>query len=136
MDFDQMLDNVYVELEKTYEKKKLVISKPEIDTSTTNTYWRNIKKILRQINRNPDHFVDYLNKEIGNVNWLSNSKSDGLVIIGKYRKDKINELLKKYLNNYVVCNSCKTSNSSLVKDSNIKKYKFICKNCKSSYYVN
>ena len=136
MNFESMLDSVYKDLEKTFVNKKLVVAKPEIIISSTNTYWKNIKKILKQINRDPDHFLIYLNNEINNVNWLTNSKSDGLVIIGKYKKDKINNLLKKYITTYVICSSCNTSYSYLIKDKTIKKYKFICNNCNSTYFVN
>ena len=84
MDFTNMIDTIYDQLEDST-SNKLVLPNPVIEISTTNTYWKNIKKILQTINRPPDHFVDYMNKEIGNVNWLSSSKSDGLVIIGKYK---------------------------------------------------
>ena len=101
MDFESMLDNIYENLEQK-QKKKLVLPKLEISTSTTNTYWKNVKKFLQTINRGPNHFIEYMNKEIGQTNWVSSSKSDGIVIIGKVNKNKIVTLIQNYTKEYVI----------------------------------
>lgn len=134
MEFQNMLDNIYDQLGEAT-SKKLVLPNPVIETSTTNTYWKNIKKILQTINRPPDHFVDYMNKEIGNVNWMSSSKSDGLVMIGKYKKQKISNLLCNYMNQYVICNICSSSDTTISKNKNIKGYRLYCKKCVSQYNI-
>jgi translation initiation factor 2 beta subunit (eIF-2beta)/eIF-5 len=68
--FNQMLDNVYLQLEEKIVKStsKLSIPVPVIEMSTTNTYWKNIKKILQTINRPGEHFITYLQKEL--KNWI------------------------------------------------------------------
>ena len=49
--FNDMLDDVYIELDiLTSNTTKLVIPNPIIEKSTTNTYWKNVKKILQLIN--------------------------------------------------------------------------------------
>tara|TARA_A100001037_G_C14952475_1_gene545626 strand:+ start:202 stop:606 length:405 start_codon:yes stop_codon:yes gene_type:complete len=134
MDFTNMIDTIYDQLEDST-SNKLVLPNPVIEISTTNTYWKNIKKILQTINRPPDHFVDYMNKEIGNVNWLSSSKSDGLVIIGKYKPAKINGLLYNYVKQYVICNICNSYNTTISKNKHIKGYQLYCKKCLSQYNI-
>lgn len=132
--FEQMLDNVYSQLGET-KKTKLQIPQPVINITTTNTYWKNVKEILKIIKRNPDQFIDFLKSELGDVNWLTSSKSDGIVIIGKIKKDKIVRVIQTYMNKYVVCNTCNSSYSSLKYDNNIRKYRFNCKDCQCNYYI-
>ncbi len=134
--FEEMLDNVYEQLEEMNQpSRKLVIPAPVIEQSTTNTYWKNIKKILMVIDRPPDHFVEFLNKELKTGNWVSESKSDGLVLIGKFKIAQITAVLQEYVKKYVVCNICKSLETKLEKSKELRCYKVECTKCKSSYVV-
>lgn len=134
--FEEMLDSVYEQLEEMNQpNRKLVIPAPVIEQSTTNTYWKNIKKILMVIDRSPDHFVDFLNKELKTGNWVSESKSDGLVLIGKFKIAQITAVLQEYVKKYVVCNICKSLETKLEKNKDLRCYKVDCTKCHSSYVV-
>lgn len=134
--FEEMLDNVYEQLEEMNQpSRKLVIPSPVIEQSTTNTYWKNIKKILMVIDRPPDHFVEFLNKELKTGNWVSESKSDGLVLIGKFKIAQITAVLQEYVKKYVVCNICKSLETKLEKNKELRCYKVNCTKCHSSYVV-
>jgi translation initiation factor 2 subunit 2 len=130
MDFNEMLDEIYDNLE-TSTRNKLVLPKLEINVTTTNTYWKNIKQVLKKIKRGPDHFVSLMNKEISDTNWLSGSKSDGVVIIGKIKKEKIISFIQNYIQNYVFCSVCKSTDTILKKNQSIRKYQVICSSCNS-----
>lgn len=132
--FEEMLDTVYNDLGPDI-KSKLKLPQPELVATTTNTYWKNVKQFLQTIDRDPIHFINYLKNELGEVNWVSSSKSDGIVIIGKIKKDKIMNLIQQYMIKYVVCNFCKNSNSSIIFNNSIKKYNFTCKHCMAQYNV-
>ena len=132
--FESMLDDVYSQLGEK-QKTKLKIPQPVLNITTTNTYWKNVKELLKIIKRHPDQFMDYLKAELGDVNWMSSSKSDGIVIIGKIKKNKIMRLIQEYMNKYVVCKSCKSNCSKLKFDNTIKKYKFICRDCLCEYNI-
>ena len=134
MQFEQMLDNIYDQLNPT-KKKKLVIPKIILEKSTTNTYWKNVKKILQTIKCPPDHFIEYMKKELGEVNWISSSKSDGIVIIGKQDKKKLARTLQKYLKSYIICNICKSYETKLIKNKNLRCYELHCTKCLSTYVV-
>lgn len=134
--FEEMLTNVYSQLgELNQPQRKLVIPAPIIETSTTNTYWTNIKKILMVIDRPPDHFVEFLNKELKTGNWVSESKSDGLVLIGKFKIAQITTVLQDYVKKYVVCNICKSLETTLEKSKELRCYRIECTKCNSSYVV-
>lgn len=134
MSFESMLDEVYNNLELK-KKKKLVLPKLDINVSTTNTYWKNIKPFLKTIKRGPEHFVLKMNHNVGETNWVSSSKSDGVVIIGKIKKAKIISFIQNYMKTYVMCNSCNSINTELNKNNSIRKYQLLCKDCKCCYTI-
>ncbi len=134
--FYEDLDNVYDELESiNMGNTKLVIPNPILEGTTTNTYWKNIKKILVTINRPPDHFLDYMNREIHTGYWISSSKSDGIGMIGKISLKTITALLQNYIKKYVVCNICKSPNTVLDKNKDLRAYMITCEKCKSKYTI-
>ena len=135
--FNQMLDNVYLNLEEKIIKatSKMTIPVPVIEMSTTNTYWKNIKKILQTINRPGEHFITYLQKELKTGDWLSNSKSDGIVLLGKFKIAQLTILLQGYIKTYVVCNICNSTNTNLDRNKDVRSYMICCNKCNSKYTV-
>lgn len=135
--FSKMLDDVYVELEKiTSNSSKLIIPDPIIEKSTTNTYWKNVKKILQSINGLPEHFMEFLNKELKTGEWISNSKSDGIVMIGKFTKNQIMHVISEYIKKYVICNICNSTDTIMDKKKELRSYFVSCNKCKSQYVIN
>ena len=131
--FNDMLDDLYSNLKKE-NSSKLILPNLNINITTTNTFFKNAKEILKTLKCNPDHYVKYMNKELGSVNWVSSSKKDGLVIKGKVRKQKIQLLLQEYIKKYICCNICKSLNTKLVKE---KRLDFICcLDCHSKTAIN
>jgi len=134
MSFESMLNEVYDNLENK-QKNKIILPKLDINISTTNTYWKNIKQFLKTIKRGPEHFIIKMNHNIGETNWVSSSKSDGIVIIGRVKKDKILSFIQNYMKTYVVCNICNSVDTELNKNNTIRQYQLKCNCCKSNYTV-
>lgn len=131
--FNEMLDDLYSNLNKS-DNSKVILPNLVINITTTNTYFKNVKDILRTLNCNPDHYVKYMNKELGSVNWMTSSKKDGLVIKGKVKKQKIQLLLQEYIKKYICCNICKSLNTKIIKE---KKIDFNhCLSCHSKTAIN
>ena len=136
MSFQERLEQVYEELQSENDVEKLVLPNPSIEVTTTNTYWKNVKDFLRKVNRPPKHFIEFLADQLGTeVSQRSSSLSQGIILIGKQKKQKILPLIEKYMKDYVVCKYCNCYKSKLKKDDTIRKYIFTCSNCKSSYSV-
>lgn len=136
MDFNTMLDNVYCELEsKTVQSHKLVLPVPTIIINGSNTHWTNVKKILILINRPPEHFVEYFNHQIGSTNWISSSKSDGLIIVGKHKIKQITQHTHEYIKKYVICTSCSSIDTVMEKNKLLRSYNIKCCKCNSNYNV-
>ena len=134
MEFENMLDEIYNNLESK-NKDKLILPNLDINITTTNTYWTNIKAFLKTIKRGPDHFVSVMNVEVAPTNWKTGSKSDGVVIIGKVRKPRIISFVQNYMKKYVVCNICKSLDTVLEKNTSIRVTQLRCKNCHSVYTI-
>jgi translation initiation factor 2 subunit 2 len=135
--FNEMLDDVYGELDSlTSNTAKLIVPNPVIEKSTTNTYWKNVKKILQQINRPPEHFIDFLNKELKTGEWISASKSDGIVMIGKFSSTQIMHVISNYIKKYVVCTICNSTDTILDKNKDLRSYFVSCNKCKSQQVIN
>ncbi len=137
-EFNKMLDIVYNNIEnktKCFNSQKLVVPNPVLEYCTTNTYWKNVKKILMAINRTPEHFIDFINIEMKTGEWLSSSKSDGIVMIGKFKMDKIMHVLQSYIKKYVICNICNSSNTILERNKDLRSYMINCNKCNSKYVV-
>jgi translation initiation factor 2 subunit 2 len=138
LEFNKMLDIVYNNIDvkmKTTNSQKLVVPNPVLEFNTTNTYWKNVKKILIAINRPPEHFIDFIQNEMKTGEWISSSKSDGIVLIGKYKMDKIMHILQSYIKKYVICNICNSSNTILEKNKDLRSYMIKCNKCNSTYFV-
>ncbi len=134
--FYDMLNDVYCDLESiSSANTKLIIPDPIMKQNTTNTYWENVKKILQVINRPPDHFIDFLNKKLKTGEWISSSKSDGIVMIGKFKPIQIKQVISDYVKEYVICNICKSTNTILEKNKDLRVYYLHCSKCKSQYTI-
>ena len=134
MEFENMLDEIYNNLDNKT-KDKLILPNLDINITTTNTYWTNIKTFLKTIKRGPDHFVSVMNVEVATTNWKTGSKSDGVVIIGKVKKARIMSFVQNYMKKYVVCNICKSLNTVLEKNTTIRVNQIRCKQCNSVYTI-
>ena len=131
--FTFMLDDLYSNL-NVQKNEKLILPNLIIVTSTTNTFFKNAKDVLRTLKCNPEHYVKYMDTELGSVNWVSNSKKDGIIIKGKVKKLKIQLLLQEYIKKYICCNICKSLNTKIIKD---KKINYIyCNKCFSKTAIN
>lgn len=134
--FEERLDQVY-ELLSDSSSGKLVLPNPEISVSTTGkTHFSNVKAILKMINRPPDHFIKFLSDELGDpVSQKTNSLSDGLVIKGRVVKDTINNVVKKYTTEFVLCRNCSSYKTRFIKNQKLRTYSIQCKQCNSSFTI-
>ena len=139
MSFLTRLESVYNTLEKSKgssSDSKLVLPNPDIEVTTTNTFWHNVKALLKRINRPPDHFIEFLGDQLGvDVTQKTSSLSKGLILKGKQSKKKVTPLIDKYVKDYVLCKNCNSYYTKIKKDKNIRKYVFTCKSCNASYTV-
>jgi translation initiation factor 2 beta subunit (eIF-2beta)/eIF-5 len=134
--FEEMLDNLYSNLEFKNNSIKIVLPEPILIKSGQKTIWKNVKEYLKLFDRDPEHFIDYINNETtSKIFWLSESKSDGCIFQNKTKKDYVFEIMKKYITDKVLCKNCHTINTKLNKIKELRKYQLYCSECKSEYFI-
>jgi translation initiation factor 2 subunit 2 len=134
--FNIMLDDIYEKIENNNKSYNIKLPDYILVKNGSKITWKNVKDFLKVMKRHPDHFFNFMNFETSNrVLWVSDSKSDGLNFLYKVKVDALNIIINKYLNEYVICKSCKMLYTKLEKDQQIRKYKLICRCCNTTYYV-
>ena len=137
--FEMMVDSAYDELSKLSKPKiKLILPNIEATIETTRLHWHNICDIMTIIRRDPEHFIIWFQNELTAkkpVNWYSGNKDDGLIVHGRFRKnDEIKSLLLKYVNAFVVCVACNSSDSDINRIAS-GELQFKCNDCGTTRYI-
>jgi len=135
--FEIMLDKLYNNININNSNTKIVLPKPIMIKSGSKTIWKNANEFINMFNCEINDFTNYINnKTTNNINWISESISEGCIFDNKIKKDDyIYDLMKRYVNDRVLCKSCKSVDTRLIKNQNLRKYKFICNNCKNELFI-
>ena len=81
---------------------------------STKTVWQGFEDLCRHIKREPTHVISFFEAEL-DVN--SNPGQEGAIILqGKFQTKQILALYRKYMENYVRCSTCRSTNTELKKD--------------------
>ena len=113
-----LLDEIYGNISENNELfgcKNMNISKPDVKYENRKTFWLNYGKNCSQINRSPNQLKLFIEKELA-VETSINEKNN-LILRGKYNFNLIASTYKKYIKNYVQCNTCKSIQTEIVRNS-------------------
>lgn len=76
----------------------------------------NFAQIASQLHRDPKHLLKYLQRELATPAHLDNQR---LVIGRKISSTIINEKIKRYVEEFVICKDCKRPDTQLTKDHRV-----------------
>lgn len=134
--FESRLDELYDELNNTSTEQQLVLPNFDIIHKPLKLYWTNVKKFLRTVNRPSEHFIEFLTSELNvEINQKTDSLSDGYVIIGKLKKDKLINTSRKYVNNFCRCKTCNSFNTNFIKNNKLRMFTILCNDCNSEFNI-
>jgi translation initiation factor 2 subunit 2 len=106
------------------ERKRFEVPKPRSITIGMKTIIRNFKDICDALNRDPQHLLRYLSREMATAGTLSGSRA---VFQGRFRYDTIERLIQHYTVVFVTCPVCKRPDTKIVKE---KRLSFmVCEAC-------
>lgn len=97
------------------------------------TIFSNIQDISEKLQRSPDHLIQYLFAELGTSGSIDGQKR--LVIKGKFLSKQMENVLRRYILEYVTCKTCKSINTELKKEQSNRLYFLVCKSCGSTRSV-
>jgi translation initiation factor 2 subunit 2 len=84
----------------------------------------NIQEFFTLFNRDKQHFIKFLLKELAAPGELRN---EGLVLGRKVSASQVNEKIKKYADIYVICPECGKPDTLLKKENNVNY--LVCQAC-------
>lgn len=137
-DYVFLLERIYGNLRSKHPtlcvNKKLVIPPPQVlSLSSKKTMISNFNEIISIINRQIEHVQSFFISELStNCNIDSMSR---MIIKGKFSQKQLESIFRKYINMYVLCDSCNKHNTTLIRDSLTRIYFLKCDVCLSQRSV-
>ena len=126
MDYKELLKKAREQLpESVFEKERFEIPKIRGHVQGNKTILSNFLQIADILRREPEHLLKYILKELATPGEI---KKSGSVIIGtKVSASRINEKIRQYANDYVLCSECGKPDTKVDKDG---KFTFLkCQAC-------
>ena len=125
MDYKEMLKKARSQLpHEILEQKRFEFPKPRSSTIGVRTILYNFKEICDTLNRDPHHLMKFLSGELATAGTLDDSRA---IFQGKFPRNTLDRLIKKYIDVFVVCPVCKLPDTKIVKE---KRFHFLkCEAC-------
>jgi len=121
--YDELLTRIFKILREKNpdlvgEKKRYTIVPPQVHREgSRKTVFFNLVEICKRMHRQPEHVIQYLFAELGTSGSIDGSQR--LVIKGRFQQKQIENILKRYIMEYVTCKVCKSPETILEKDNRI-----------------
>lgn len=138
--YSQLLDRFYTILNERNpelaggQQQKLKIPPPEVlRDGNKKTAFANIQQIAQVLQRNPSHLIQYLFAELGTSGSIDGDQR--LIIKGRFQAKNIEGVLRRYIQEYVICRTCKSMNTELKRETATRLHFIVCKACGSTKSV-
>ena len=130
-DYEKLLNGAYKEVKPiTGKSERFEIPKIEGHLEGNKTILINVLQIASYLRRDINHLLKFLLKELASSGKMQGTQ---LILQTKIPSTKINEKIKQYVDEFVICKECKKSDTELKKD---KDFLFIhCLACGAKHSV-
>jgi translation initiation factor 2 subunit 2 len=132
--YDELLQRVFgIMKEKNPEmvageKKKFVMRPPQVvKVGTKKTAFVNFTEIAKMLHRQPKHLLSFLAAELGTVGAIDGN--DQLIIKGRFQQKHMENVLRRYIKEYVTCHTCRSPDTILNKETRL--FFLQCMSCHS-----
>ncbi|RLG99543.1 translation initiation factor IF-2 subunit beta [Candidatus Bathyarchaeota archaeon] len=95
---------------------RFTMPEPSIFIEGKTTIFDNFGTIVDYLNRDPDHIMKFLLRELGTAGKIEGSRA---IFQGKFSKINIKNILDAYLEEYVICSECGGPDTHLIKNGRI-----------------
>ncbi|XP_024375678.1 eukaryotic translation initiation factor 2 subunit beta isoform X2 [Physcomitrium patens] len=118
--------------ELSAERRRTIMRPPQVlREGTKKTVFVNFMDLCKTMHRQPEHVMTFLLAELG-----TNGSLDGqqrLVVKGRFAPKAFEGILRRYINEYVMCNGCKSPDTILTKENRL--FFLRCEQCGCSRSV-
>ena len=124
-DYEKQLSRALEQIPKAvFEKGRFQIPEAEVVVVGNRTILRNFKAIASALNRDQDHLVKYLLRELGVAGNIDGHQA---VFQGKFAKSVVDERIKRYVDEFVLCRECGGPDTKLTRQERV--YVLKCEAC-------
>ena len=126
MQYEEMLDRLYKGLpERTKKHERFEMPQVESFIQGNKTIVKNFLAMLKAIHRDQKHLFKFLAKETATA--ASVDESGRLILNGKFYQEQVNDLMKNYVKQFVLCPECQRPDTKVVEKQGVKMLK--CEAC-------
>jgi len=124
-DYEKLLDRAIKQLPpEVLETKRFSIPKAYSVIQGNRTIIQNFKEIADKLNRDPQHLLRYLLRELGTAGNVEGKRA---ILQGKFTHFHINERIEDYVKKFVLCPECNRPDTRIIKEGRISLLK--CEAC-------
>jgi len=114
------------------EKKKFVMRPPQVvRVGSKKTAFANFSEIAKMLHRQPKHLLAFLFAELGTSGAVDGNNQ--LIMKGRFQQKHIENVLRRYIKEYVTCHTCRSPDTILNKETRL--FFLQCMTCHSSCSV-
>jgi len=115
--YEQLLNKALEELpEQTQKGERFSLENVKGHLEGSKTVLINLRKIAKDLNRNPDHLLKYLLRELATSGKYVRDRA---ILAAKVSANKINKKIKKYVSEFVFCAECGKPETELSEDKGV-----------------
>ncbi|KAF3778423.1 Eukaryotic translation initiation factor 2 subunit beta [Nymphaea thermarum] len=135
--YEELLDRVFNTLrennpELAGDRRRTVMRPPQVlREGTKKTVFVNFMDLCKTMHRQPEHVMNFLLAEMGTSGSLDGQQR--LVVKGRFAPKNFEGILRRYVNEYVICNGCKSPDTILSKENRL--FFLRCEQCGCSRSV-
>jgi len=132
-DYSALTTRIYDLLKKynpqlTSDKKRIVMKTPQIvKDGGSRTLFVNFGDICLSMGRPPEHVKEFVCSELGTTSSIGGD--NGLLLKGIYKNKPIESILRKYMQEFVCCPMCGSTDTYLKRDANNRLFSIVCRQC-------
>lgn len=116
-EYEELLDRTISQLPpEVFESKRFKIPKSYSDIQGNRTFIKNFKDVAERLNRDPQHLLKFLLRELGTAGNLEGQRA---ILQGKFTHYLINERIEDYVDKYVICHECNRPDTIIVREDRI-----------------
>merc|ERR1711865_224062 len=129
--YEELLDRMYSLLiannpELAGDRRKFLMKPPQVvREGSKRVVFTNFGDIRKSMNRSMDHVYSFMLAEMGTTGSID--ASNRMVIKGRFPPKAIEQIIRRYVAEYVTCSSCKSPATALQKQNRL--FFMQCNNC-------
>ena len=116
-DYEDLLNRAIDQLPpEVFETKRFKIPRAYSDIQGNRTFIKNFKDVAERLNRDPQHLLKFLLRELGTAGNLEGGRA---ILQGKFTHYVINDRIEDYVYKYVICPECNRPDTKIIREDRI-----------------